>query len=393
VSYALIVAIARSPIGRFNGSLANIAATQLGAGVLDAALTRATLPASAVNEVLLGNVLSAGLGQSPARQAALAAGLPDSVATQSINKVCGSGLQAVIHGARMVSTREADFVLAGGMESMSQAPFMLKGARTGLQTGNQVLVDSLIHDGLRDATHDCHMGMLAERCARHYRFSRMQQDEYAAESFRRALRAQQENFFAAELASVATRGRKGESLLITEDDGPARADFARMPSLQPAFAEDGSITAANASQLSDGAAALLLANAESASALQSRPLARIVSWGTHACEAEWFTTAPVGAIRQALARAQWSVDSVDLWEINEAFAVVPLAAMQELGIAHDKLNVCGGAIALGHPLGASGARIVVTLVSALQRLGRQRGVAAICIGGGEALALCVERCA
>lgn len=391
MSDTVITALARTPIGRLQGALAGVTATRLGATVLTACLARAALPRTRVKEVVLGNVLSAGLGQAPARQAALAAGLPASVATQSINKVCGSGLQALISGARTLALAEADFVLAGGQESMSQAPFLLKDARGGLPTGDRPLLDSLLLDGLHDASLGCHMGVLAERCARDYGLTRDQQDGFAAASFRRAQQAAQTGCFAAELVPVATPARRGVTGLVTEDEGPARFAADRMAGLPAAFEPEGSITAANASQLSDGAAALLLGRPAAVAAAGLRPLARLVSWGSHAGDPAQFSVAPVAAIREALASAGWRSDSVDLWEINEAFAVVPLVAMRELALPHAKVNVWGGAIALGHPLGASGARIVVTLVAALQRLDLRRGVAAICIGGGEALALCVER--
>jgi len=392
MSDTLIAGLARTPIGRFQGALAGVAATRLGATALAACLGRTALPATRVKEVVLGNVLGAGLGQAPARQAALAAGLPASVAAQSIDKVCGSGLQALISGARAVALAEADFVLAGGQESMSQAPFLLKDARGGLPTGDRPLLDSLLLDGLYDASLGCHMGVLAERCARDYGLTRDQQDDFAAASFQRAQQAARTGCFAAELVPVATPARRGVAGLVTEDEGPARFAAERLASLPPAFEPDGSITAANASQLSDGAAALLLGHPAAVTAAGLRPLARLVSWGSHAGDPAQFSVAPVAAIREALASAGWRSDSVDLWEINEAFAVVPLVAMRELSLTHAKVNVWGGAIALGHPLGASGARIVVTLVAALQRLDLRRGVAAICIGGGEALALCVERC-
>ncbi len=391
MSDTVIAAFARTPIGRFRGALAGVAATGLGATALAACLGRAALPASRVNDVVLGNVLGAGLGQAPARQAALAAGLPTSVGAQSIDKVCGSGLQALISGARALALAEADFVLAGGQESMSQAPFLLKDARGGLPTGDRSLLDSLLLDGLHDASLGCHMGVLAERCARDYGLTRDQQDGFAAESFRRAQRAAAAGCFAAELVPVALPARRGTADLVSEDEGPARFVAERLATLPPAFAPEGSITAANASQLSDGAAALLLGRLDSVAAAGLRPLARLVSWGAHAGDPAQFCAAPVAAIREALAGAGWRSDSVDLWEINEAFAVVPLVAMRELALPHARVNARGGAIALGHPLGATGARIVVTLVAALQQLDLRRGVAALCIGGGEALALCVER--
>jgi acetyl-CoA C-acetyltransferase len=339
----------------------------------------------------MGNVLQAGLGQAPARQAALHAGLSTGTRCVTVHKVCGSGLQAVLDGARALALGEANVVAAGGMENMSSAPFLLPNARTGFRLGNQQLVDSLIHDGLWDPYGDMHMGSCAELCAKRYGFSRAQQDAYAAESFRRANDAQQKGAFAAEIEPVVFSDSRGTPCRVEIDEGPAKVKYDKIPTLRPAFDAQGTITAANASTLNDGAAALLLTTDAVAARLGVKPEARLVAFGAHAQDPAWFTTAPVAAVRQALASAGWRADEVELWEINEAFAVVALAFMQDLGLSHRNVNVHGGAIALGHPIGASGARILVTLLSAMRRQNARRGVAAICIGGGEALAVCVER--
>lgn len=387
----VILSAARTPIGAFQGGLSTVSAPHLGAVAIQAAAARAEVDHSRVSDVILGQVLSAGAGQAPARQAALQAGLPPSTRCVTINKVCGSGLEAVVLGARALLTGDATLVAAGGMESMSRAPHLLPKAREGFRLGHQQVLDSLIHDGLWDPYDNVHMGSCAERCAAKYGFTREQQDAFAIESFRRANAAQKAGRFAAEIAPVEITGRKGAVVRVDQDEGPARVNYEKIPTLRPAFESDGTITPANASTLNDGAAVLLLATSEGARQHNLVPRARIVAWGSHSAEPGWFTTAPVAAVRRALDRAQWTVESVDLWEVNEAFAVVPLAFMRELAVPHDRLNVHGGAIALGHPIGASGARILVTLLAALRETGGRRGVAAICIGGGEALALCLER--
>lgn len=385
----VIISAARTPIGAFQGALASQPAPRLGAAAIQGALAQAGVAPADVSDCLMGNVLQAGQGQAPARQAALYAGLPTSVRCVTIHKVCGSGLQAVIGAAHFLSSGMASLAVAGGMESMSQAPYLLPKARDGYRLGHQQVVDSVISDGLWDPYNNLHMGNCAEQCATKYRFSREQQDAYAIESFKRANAAQKDGRFAQEITPVEIAG-KGETTRVELDEGPAKVKYDRIPTLKPAFQKDGTITPANASSINDGAAALVLATAETAKAKGLKPLARLVAFGAHAQEPVWFTTAPVPAAQHALQRAGWAAPDVDLWEVNEAFAVVPLAFMQEFGLARDRVNVRGGAIALGHPIGASGARILVTLLAALRERGSKRGVAAICIGGGEGLATCVE---
>ena len=386
----VILAAARTPLGAFQGALASVPAHQLGSAVIRVTLTRARVAPDAVSDALLGNVLQAGQGQAPARQAALGAGLPASVRAVTISKVCGSGLQAIMQGAQALALGEATLVVAGGMENMSAAPYLLPKAREGYRLGNQQVIDSLVHDGLWDPYNNLHMGSCAEECATKYGFTREQQDAYAVASFQRANAAQKAGHFADEIASVEIPGRKGEPTRVEHDEGPAKVNYDKLPTLRPVFDKSGTITAANASTLNDGAAALVLATADQARAQNLPPIARLIAFGSHAQEPLWFTTAPVQAARTALDRAGWTAADVDLWEVNEAFSVVPMAFMQELAIPPEKVNVHGGAIALGHPIGASGARIVVTLLHALRQRGLRRGVAAICIGGGEGLAVCLE---
>ena len=390
MTHAVIVGAARTPLGSFQGALAELPAWRLGGAALAAAVARSGIPAADYTDVVMGNVLSAGQGQAPARRAALAAGLPPAVSTTTVHKVCGSGLQAVIQSAQALASGMGELYLAGGMESMTQAPYLLPKARAGYRLGHGQILDSVITDGLWDPHGDQHMGTCAEACAGKYGFSRAEQDAYAAESFRRAQRAQQAGAFDAEIVPIDVPSGKGATVTVTTDEGPARVNFDRMPTLKPAFAKDGTITAANASSINDGAAAVALTNEATAASRGWKPLARIVGVGAHAQEPQWFTTAPVGATRKALGAAGWRTAEVDLWEVNEAFAVVPLAFMRELEIDLTRVNVDGGAIALGHPIGASGARILVTLLGALRRRGLRRGVATICIGGGEGLAVCVE---
>ena len=385
-----IVSATRTPIGAFQGALSSLTAPQLGAIAIKAALERAKLAADTVGEVFMGNVLTAGIGQAPARQAMRFAGLPDSVPATTVGKVCGSGLQAVVFGAKTVALGDADIVVAGGMESMSNVPYYLDKARTGYRMGNGAIIDGMIHDGLWDPYNNVHMGSCGDKCAAEYKFSRESQDDYAKESFRRALAAQKEGLFDAEIAPVAVPQKKGEPLMVKLDEGPAKGDPAKIPALKPAFSKDGTITAANASSISDGAAALVLMRESTAKARGCKPIARIVGHAVHAQAPEWFTTAPIGAIAKVLKKAGWSSGQVDLWEVNEAFAAVTLAAMTEFKLPHEIVNVHGGACALGHPIGASGARIVVTLLGALRKQGKKRGVAALCIGGGEATAMALE---
>jgi acetyl-CoA C-acetyltransferase len=362
----------------------------LGAAAIRGAVAHAAVDAADVSDVLMGNVLQAGVGQAPARQAALAAGLPSGVRTVTVHKVCGSGLQAIVFGAHALAADAASLVVAGGMENMSAAPYLLPKARDGYRLGHQQVVDSLVADGLWDPYNDLHMGSCAEQCASRYGFSRAEQEAYAITSFQRANAAQMDERSAAEIVPVEIVGRKGTTV-VDRDEGPGRVNYEKIPTLRPAFDPNGTITAATASTLNDGAAAVVLATRETANAKELTPLARIVAFGSHAHDPLWFTTAPVQAARNALDAAGWSTTDVDLWEINEAFAVVPLAFMRELDLPHDIVNVRGGAIALGHPIGCSGARIVVTLLAALVERGLRRGVAAICIGGGEGLAVAVER--
>jgi acetyl-CoA C-acetyltransferase len=382
MSSVVIVSLARTPIGSFQGALASVSAPRLAATAIQGALARVGLAPQAVSEVILGNVLQAGIGQAPARQAALAAGLPQSV--------CGSGMKAVMLGAQSILVGDADVVVAGGMESMSQVPYLIPSARAGARMGHQQMIDAMIHDGLWDPYKNQHMGNCGELCAREWKFSREEQDAFAIQSFQRAVEAQKTGKFQFEITPVSVPGKKGE-LLVEHDEGPAKAQFDKIPTLKPAFDKAGTVTAANASSINDGAAVLVLMSEEKAAALGLKPLARLVSSASFAQEPEWFTTAPIEAMRRALQKAQWSTEQVDLFEVNEAFAVVSMAARRELAIANDRLNVWGGAISLGHPIGASGARILVTLIAALRDRGQKRGIAGICIGGGEATAVCVER--
>jgi len=385
-----IVSSARTPVGSFQGALGDISATALGATAITAALARSGLAAGDVQETFMGNVLSAGLGQAPARQAAKGAGIPDSVPATTIGKVCGSGLQAVILGARSIMTDDANVVVAGGMESMTNAPYLLPQARAGLRMGHGKVVDSMIHDGLWDPYKDMHMGNAGELCAKEHGFTREAQDAFAKLSYERAIAAQQGGAFAREIVPVVLETRAGQ-VTIADDEEPKKVKFDKMPNLRPAFQKDGTITAANASKINDGAAATILASGEVVKARGLQPSARIVGWGVHAQAPEWFTTAPVGAIKAALAKTGLSIGDIDLFEINEAFAVVAMVTAKECGIPHDKINVRGGAIAIGHPIGASGARILTTLLHALEDTGKKRGLATLCIGGGEAVALIVER--
>lgn len=386
----VILSATRTPIAAFQGGLASVPAAKLGAAAIKGAVARAGVAPANVTDVLMGNVLQAGQGQAPARQAAIHAGLPQSARAVTIHKVCGSGLQAVMQGAHLLGAGMGEFVVAGGMENMSQAPYLLPKARDGYRLGHQQVVDSLITDGLWDPYNNLHMGNCAEHCAAKYKFSREQQDAYAIGSFQRANAAQKDGHFAAEITLVELTDAKGNVTKVEHDEGPAKVKYEKIPTLKPAFQKDGTITPANASTLNDGAAALVLTSAGAAQRHGLNPLARIIAFGGHAQDPVWFTTAPVQAAQHALKSAGWQVGDVDLWEVNEAFAVVPMAFMAELGVAPDKVNVNGGAIALGHPIGASGARILVTLIHALRQRGLKRGVAAICIGGGEGLAACVE---
>ncbi|MBI5631405.1 MAG: thiolase family protein [Elusimicrobia bacterium] len=380
MSEVLILSACRTPIGSLNGILASYTAPQLGAKAAAAALSQAQIKPEDLGEAVLGNVISAGIGQAPARQAAIFAGIPASVGATTVNKVCGSGLKAVMMVSQSIRLGEEDYGLAGGMESMSKAPFLLDKARSGYRYGNSVLVDSILRDGLMDPYSGVHMGDCGEMCAAKYGITRVQQDEYAARSYQKALEAQKNGDFAAEICPVDG---------IAADEEPGRARLDKMAKLKPAFKPDGTITAANASKLNDGAAALVLSSAKGAAG--KKALARVAGWATHSQEPQWFTTAPAGAVDKLLQKLGWSKESVDLFEVNEAFSVVALAVAKLAGLSLEKINVNGGAVALGHPLGASGARIVVTLAHALVRRGLKRGVAGICLGGGEAVAVAIEK--
>lgn len=386
----VICSFARTPMGGFQGALSGVKATDLGAAAVKAAVERAGVPAEKVDQIMMGCVLPAGLGQAPARQAAIGAGLGLHVEATTVNKMCGSGLQAAMMAHDALKAGTADIIVAGGMESMTGAPYVMAKHRGGARIGHDVISDTMYLDGLEDAyTPGKLMGAFAEDAAGQYQFTREQQDEYAIESLRRANAAIESGAFAGEIVPVEVKTRAGtETVATDEQPGKARPD--KIPTLKPAFAKDGTITAANASSISDGAAALVMTRESVARALHLPVVARVISHASHAHEPGLFTTAPVPAMKKALEKAGWSVDDVDLWEVNEAFAVVAMIAQQELGIDRDKLNVNGGACALGHPIGASGARILSTLLAALQARGGRKGVASLCIGGGEAVAMAVE---
>ncbi len=388
---AVILGPARTPIGSFLGALAAVPAVRLGAAAVAEAVRRAGVAPDQVDEVIMGQVLQGGCGQAPARQAAVYAGLPHAVECLTLHKVCGSGLKAVMVAAQAVATGDADVVVAGGMESMSLAPYYLAGARAGFRMGHQTVLDGMIHDGLWDPYNDFHMGAAAEGCVRNLGFSREEQDAYAVRSYERAIAAQKEGRFAAEIVPVPVLQGKGEPVMIAVDEEPGKVMFDKIPKLRPAFDKEGTITAANASKIDDGAAAVVVMAAEKAAALGLAPVARIVAQASFAQAPADFPTAPASAIRKALAKAGLGLGDIDLFEINEAFAAVALVALKELDLDPERLNVHGGAIALGHPIGASGARILVTLLHAMAARGARRGVASLCIGGGEAAALVVER--
>src|SRR4051812_10185133 len=391
VHEVVIVGAARTPIGAFLGSLAAVPAPKLGATAIKAALERAKVAPDEGKTVFMGEVLQGGVGQAPARQAALYAGIPNSVPCVTVNKVCGSGLESVIQGARVIALGEADVVVAGGMESMSNAPYFSHALRQGARMGNVEFKDLLIHDGLWDPYNDMHMGMCGEKCAADFQLSRSAQDEFAMESTRRAQKAQAEGAFKAEIASVEIVDRKGIKTLVSEDEGPKLAKPDKIPSLKPVFKKDGTITAANASSINDGGAAVVLMSAERAKKEGRTVLARIGDFGHAARDPVEFTIAPADAIKQALTRANLQAKDIDLWEINEAFAVVTMAANKLVGLSADRVNVRGGAVVLGHPIGASGCRLLVTLIYAMKDLGKKRGLASLCIGGGEGIALIVSR--
>ena len=388
---SVIVAAKRTPIGAFQGNLSSVSAPNLGAIAIKAVVEETGIDKSQINEVIMGNVLSAGIGQAPARQASIQAGLPNSVEALTINKICGSGLKAVMLADQAIRCGDAEVVIAGGMESMSNAPYLLKHARSGQRLGHGKMIDSLIHDGLWDAYNDTHMGNCAEMLSKERNYSREAQDEFAVTSYKRAQSAQAEGVFDSEIVPVKIPQRKGDSVFISEDEEPGKARFDKIPTLQPVFEKDGAITAANASKLNDGAAVILIMSEEKAIKLRLTPIARIVAQASAAHEPEWFTTAPGKAIGKVLEKTNLSTNDIDLWEINEAFSAVTMAAIDDFKIDPAKVNIYGGAVAIGHPIGASGARIFTTLMNGMTRTETKYGLATLCIGGGEASAMIVEK--
>jgi len=385
----VIVGMARTPMGGLLGDLAGFSANELGAIAVEAAVKEAGLAPGDANEIIMGNCLPAGQGQAPARQAGFKAGQDKGLEAVTINKMCGSGMQAAVMGRNAILAGDADIVIAGGMESMTNAPHLIN-ARKGHKYGTMAAEDHMALDGLSDAYSKGPMGLFADKIAGEYQFTREQQDAYAIETLKRAQEATASGKFKREIAPVTVKTRKGETV-VDVDQLPREAKPEKIPDLRPAFSKDGTVTAANASAISDGAAALVLMKKSEAEKRGLKPIATIVSSSSHAHEPEYFTTAPVPAMQKALAKAGWGVDEVELWEVNEAFAVVPMIAMKELGISHDKVNVNGGACAMGHPIGASGARVIVTLLAAMEDRGAKKGVASLCIGGGEGIAMCLER--
>jgi acetyl-CoA C-acetyltransferase len=385
----VIVSAKRTPIGAFQGAFATVTATQLGAAATKAAIETAGIKASDVQEVIMGCVLSAGLGQGPARQAALGAGIPVGTPATTINKLCGSGLKAVMMASDQIRSGDAEIILAGGLESMTNAPYLLLKARGGYRMGHGEILDHMFYDGLQSPFDGKAMGCFADATAAKYNFTRQQQDAFAAESVRRAMTALEAGAFDGEVTPVTVKTRKGE-VLVSRDETPGTCDISKIPTLKPAFGKDGTVTAASSSSISDGAAALVLMSAAAAKARGLKPLARVLAYSSHAQEPEWFTTAPVGAIRKTLAKLGWRPNDADLYEINEAFAAVPMATMHDVDIDHSRVNVNGGACALGHPIGATGARILTTLIYGLRNRGAKRGIASLCIGGGEAVAVAIE---
>ena len=384
-----ILSAARTPMGGMMGSLSSVSSPELGAVAIRAAIERAGLDKATIDEVIMGSVLSAAVGQAPARQAALAAGLGKATPCTTVNKVCGSAMMSVMMAGNALRSAQSSLVVAGGMESMSRAPYLIPQGRQGYRFGSAEMLDHMQYDGLQDAYQGLAMGNFAESCATKYQFSREDQDAYAIESLRRANAAIEQGLFSREIAPVTITSRKGD-IVIDTDEQPGNARPDKIPQLRPAFVKEGTVTAANASSISDGAAALTLMMADEAEAQGLKPIALIHGYDQVAQEPEWFTTAPVTAINNTLQRVGWSVEDVDLWEVNEAFAVVAMAALKEIGMPHERLNVHGGACALGHPIGASGSRIIVTLIHALQQRGGKKGVASLCIGGGEATAMAIE---
>ena len=386
---AVIVSACRTPIGSFMGSLSSFSAPRLGSIVIEESVKRAGIKKTDVQEVIMGNVLTAGIGQAPARQAALFAGLPESVECMTVNKVCGSGLKAVMLAAQAVQLGDADVIVAGGMENMSQTPYLLDKARTGYRMGHGQVLDSMVKDGLWDVYNDFHMGNAAELCAKECSIPRDAQDEFAVTSYKRAQGAIEKGLFKEEIVAVVIKGKEGDTI-VDKDEEPFKTNFEKIPKLKPAFQKEGTVTAANASKINDGAAAVVVMSADKAKSLGLTPLAKIVAFSSAAKKPEWFTTAPADVIPKTLKKAGLKESDIDLYEINEAFAVVSLAVNKILGLDIEKVNVNGGAVALGHPIGASGARILVTLLHALKQHQKRRGMAAICIGGGEASGMIVE---
>ncbi len=387
---SVIVAAARTPIGAFLGSLSSLSAPQLGAVVVREVVKRAGVQPDQVDEVIMGNVLTAGVGQAPARQAAIFGGLPTSVRCMTINKVCGSGLKAVMLADQAIRLGDAEIIIAGGQESMSNAPYLLPKARTGYRLGNGEVIDSMVHDGLWDVYNQFHMGNAAELCARTCNIPREAQDEYAILSYKRAQEAQEKGWFKEEIVPVEVKQKK-TTVIVDTDEEPGRAKFDKIPQLKPVFEKEGTVTAANASKINDGAAAVMVMSESRAQELGIQPMARIIAHEAFAQDPEWFTTAPAGSVKKVLDKAGMKLEDIDLFEINEAFAVVALAAKDQLGIPIEKLNVHGGAVALGHPIGASGARLLTTLLYALKQHNKRYGLVSLCIGGGEAVAMIVER--
>jgi len=390
-SEVYLLGAVRSPIGVFCGAFESVPAPVLGSAMVKAALKRSAVPPDQIDEVIFGNVVSAGLGQNVARQVAIGSGLGASVGATSVNKVCGSGLKAVMLAAQAVQCGDASIVIAGGAENMSRAPYLLEKARGGYRMGNGELVDAMIRDGLWDIYKNVHMGLCGDRCAEKYNFSREQQDDFAIRSFKRALEATQKGLFAREIEPVQVKAGK-EMVTVSEDENPKKFNEEKLRKLRPAFGEKGSVTAGNASSINDGAAAVVVASAEKVKQLGLKPQARILGYASYAREPEWFTLAPIGAMEKVLSRLSLQTNQVDLFEINEAFSVVPMAAMKDLHLPDERVNVYGGAVALGHPIGASGARTLVTLLNALKERGGRIGMNSLCIGGGEAVAMAVELC-
>jgi acetyl-CoA C-acetyltransferase len=385
----VIVSAKRTPIGAFQGALAPVTATQLGTAAIKAAIEACGVKPGDIQEVIMGNVLSAGLGQGPARQAALGAGIPVGTPAVTINKLCGSGLKAVMLASDQIRTGDVEVALAGGLESMTNAPYLLLKARSGYRMGNSEIFDHMFYDGLNSPFDGKPMGCFADTTAAKYNFTRAQQDAYAAESVRRAVRAVEAGDFDREVTPVTVKTRKGD-VVVSRDETPSTCNIEKIPSLKPAFGKEGTVTAASSSSISDGAAALVLMSSAAAKARGLKPLARVLAYSSHSQEPEWFTTAPIGAIKKTLAKLGWRPHDADLYEINEAFAAVTMAAMRDIDLDHSRVNVNGGACALGHPIGATGARILTTLIYALHKQGGKRGIASLCIGGGEAVALAVE---